>query len=254
MKKQRVKYLTIIVILMLGVFTNHVIAQDIENFMKEANEARDQMDLDHAVKLYTKVIELDSNNIEALYYRAWSENIWNKSQGLDDFKRVLELDSLHEGALQSLAGSYAILGQYELAEEYETKAIALNPKSSSNLLAQARRANASGDYQKAIEFCNEAIELNDEAQIWLQILERAIAYHKLGKHVESIADFELCFNEFGHGLYSCGDYEMCGDSYKANGNLLQACKYWNISVRIDDPEFDPATDEVKLKVKNNCIK
>lgn len=237
---------------MLGGQTNLACAQDVESYMKEAHEARQQTDFDKAAKLYTKVIELDSNNIEALYYRGWVENVWNKSKGLDDFKKVLELDSLHEGALHSLADSYAILGKHELAEEYKMRALAVNPKTASNLLTMARKANSSGEYEKAIELCNESIELDDESQIWLQLLERAEAYYMLGKHKESIADFEKCFNEFGYGMYSCNNYEMCGDAYKGLGNTNKACEYWKIAVRNDDPEFDPASDEVKLKVKNNC--
>ncbi len=222
--------------------------------MSKAAEAREQMDLDVAVNLYSKVLALDSNNIEALYYRGWCENLWNKSKGLEDFHKVLKLDSLHEGALNSLADSYAILGKNELAKTYELKAIALNPKTAGNLLSQARMANSSKEYAKAIEFCDEGIKLNDEAQNWLLFLERAEAHYLLGNYKTAISDFEKCFNEFGYGMYSCNNYEMCGDAYMSIENIDKACEYWNIAVRNDDPEFDPASDEVKLKFKENCNK
>ena len=249
------KFQSILILsLILVILSNCVYSQDVEKYMKEANKAREQMDYDKAAQLYSKVIENDPNNIEALYYRGWVENVWNKSKGLDDFKRVLELDSLHEGALSSLAESYAILGKHELAEKYKMKAISINPKSASNLLTLARNANSSKEYEKAVELCNEAIQLNDETQIWLQLLERAEAYYMLGKYDKSIKDFEKCFNEFDLGMYSCNNYEMCGDAYNGLGNSTKACEYWKIAVNNDDPEFDPASDEVKLKVKKNCNK
>jgi len=246
------KYLLIAAILTLGGFQNNANAQNIEEYMKEANEARDQMDFDTAAELYAKVIELDSNNIEALYKRGWCENFWDKSKGIEDFNRVLELDSLHEGALQSLASTYGILGDHDLATAYKMKAIAINPHTASNLLYLARIAIFSGEYEKAISLCNESMELEDETQIWLQLLDRAEAFYMLGKFKEAIADFEKCFNEFGYGMYSCNNYEMCGDAYKAIGNTTKGCEYWNIAVRNDDPEYDPASENVKMKAKENC--
>jgi tetratricopeptide (TPR) repeat protein len=248
------KYLLIITILILGGFQNIASAQNIEEFMNDANDARDQMDFDKAAALYSEIIKLDSNNIEALYNRGFCENFWNKSEGLDDLHKVIKLDSLHEGAFQVLAESYSILGNFDLAEEYKLKAIALNPKSAENLLTQTRMANGSEEYAKAIEFCNEGIKLNDDAQNWLLLLERAEAHYLIGNYENAISDFEKCFNEYQAGLYSCNEYEMCGDAYKAMGNINKACEYWSIAVRNDDPEFDPASNQVKLKAKVNCNK
>lgn len=248
------KYLFLNIALIITSILNFSNAQDIENYMNQATEAREQMDLDNATVLYSKVLDLDSNNIEALYYRGWCENLWNKSKGLEDFLKVLELDSLHEGALHSLSNSYSILGKYELAKTYELRAIALNPKTAGNLLSQARMANSSKEYEKAIEFCNEGIKLDDDVQNWLLYLERAKAYYFFGQYEQSISDFEKCFNEYGYGMYSCNNYEMCGDAYMALGKMNNACEYWTIAVRNDDPEFDPASDDVKLKTKENCKK
>lgn len=253
-KKKHMKYLLISTTLILGSLLNIANAQSIESYMEEASEARDQMEFDKASELYTKIIELDSHNIEALYNRGWCENFWDKSKGIEDFNKVLELDSLHEGALQSLASTFSILGKSELAEEYKMRAIAINPKTASNLLYLARKANSSGEYEEAIRLCNESIELEDDSQIWLQLLDRAEAHYNLGKYEEAIDDFEKCFNEFGHGMYSCSEYEMCGDAYKAIENSDKACEYWIIAVGNDDPEFDPASENVKLKAKKNCNK
>jgi tetratricopeptide (TPR) repeat protein len=248
------RYLLLNLAIILTTFLNLANAQDIESYLNKANEAKEHMDLEIASELYTKVIELDSNNVEALYNRGWCENLWNKSKGLDDLHKVIELDSLHEGAFQVLAESYAILGKYDLAKEYELKAIALNPKSAGNLLAQARMAIDSEEFEKAIKFCSEGIELNDEGNNWLLILERAKAYFMTGRYQKSISDFEKCFNEYQAGLYSCNEYEMCGDAYKALGNEEKACGYWTVAVRNDDPEFDPASNSVKEKALKFCDK
>lgn len=248
------KYLLLNISFIFSGLQNYSNAQDVVSYMSKATEAREQMDLDLATDLYSKVLLLDSNNIEALYYRGWCENLWNKSRGLEDFHKVLKLDSLHEGALHSLSDSYAILGKYELAKTYELKAIALNPKTAGNLLSQARMANSSKEYPKAIEFCDEGIKLDDDAQNWLLFLERAEAHYFLMNYEKAISDFEKCFNEFDDGLYFCNNYEMCGDAYMAIENIDKACEYWNIAIRIEDPEFDTASDEVKSKFKGNCNK
>jgi tetratricopeptide (TPR) repeat protein len=246
------KYLLISLTLIFGGFQNHAMAQEIERYLIEANEARNQMDFENAAALYTKVIELDSNNIEALYNRGWCANLLNNTKGIDDFLKVLELDSNHEGALHSLARSYAFLDKTDLADEYERRAV--NPKSPSNLRLLARKAIEAREYEKAIELCSESIELDDEDQLWLQLLDRAEAYFRLGKYTEAITDFERCFIDYGYGMYSCNNYEMCGDSYEATGNRNKACEYWTLAVRNDDPEFDPASKEVKSKAKKKCKK
>jgi len=62
-KKQHMKYLLIITTLILGSFQNIASAQNIEEYMNDANEARDQMDFDKAAELYSEIIEVDSNSI-----------------------------------------------------------------------------------------------------------------------------------------------------------------------------------------------
>ena len=84
------------------------------------------------------------------------------------------------------------------------------------------------------------------------MLERAEILMLLGRNEEAITVFESCFNDYGYGMYMCGNYEKCGDAYRAIGHMTEACMYWNIAIKNDDPEFDPASPSVKIKVMENC--
>ena len=205
-----------------------------------------------AVELYNKVLEIDSNNIDALYGRGFCANFWNKSQGLEDLHRVLEMEPDHEGALHTLAQSYSILGNYDLADSLEMKAIDLNPNTSSNQLTLGRKAIQKAEYGKAIEHLNKSMELGEEHDNWMALIDRAQAYHMLGRHQDAVVDYERCFTDYGFGMYMSHNYEMCGDAYHALGQSENACGYWSLAISNDDPEFDPASKEVYEKAKEHC--
>ena len=76
----------------------------------------------------TKVIELDSNNLEAYYLRGVAQNdIGNYKSAIADYTKVIEIDAKFTEAYFSRAASKLNLDDYQGALDDYTKVIEIDP-------------------------------------------------------------------------------------------------------------------------------
>jgi tetratricopeptide (TPR) repeat protein len=242
----------VIIFYLFIVGTNHSVAQSIDDLLAKAETARNSLDVNKTVDLYTQVIKLDSLNVEAYYYRGWIQSLFNKKQGLEDFIMTIKLDSLHSGAHYSLYNYYSFAGDNTKADYYMMKYAELSPKNSTTLLYLSSRSIEKGDLIKAINYCNEAISLEEEHNRWTPLLVRAEIQFALKEYKSAIDDFELCFNTYSYGMYSAKNFEMCGDAYEFLKQMDKACEKWNLAINHIDVEIPSKT--AKQKIKTNCHK
>ncbi len=241
---------TIALILFFGLFSFS--QNNVKDLLEKAHLARQEMNVEEAIELYTKVIESDPTNIDAYYYRGWIQSVFNATTSIEDFLKVLELDSLHEGALHSAAYYYSFTGNDEKADYYLEKALNVNPQSTSNLFLQMEREIRKENYEKALMICNQLLPQQDESSIWSTLLERGRIYFLTGKNQEAISDFETCFNDHAYGMYSSQNFEMCGDAYEKIGELEQACEKWGWAINHFD--VDVPSETAIQKVESKCKK
>lgn len=225
---------------------------NVKDLLEKAHLARQEMGIETAIELYTKVIELDPTNIDAYYYRADILAVFNATSSIEDFLKVIELDSLHEEALHGAAYYYSFNGNHEKAAYYLEKALAVNPQSTNNLFLQVKREIRKENYEKALMMCNQIISQQDESSIWPTLLERGRIYFFTGKNQEAISDFETCFKDDMYGKYCSQDFEMCGDAYEKIGELEQACEKWDLAINHFD--VDAPSETAIQKVENKCKK
>lgn len=110
-------------------------------------------------------------------YEAGVENLNNKSEeGLVKLRRAIEIFPDYYLALDRLGLEYVGRGHYEAAYALLTKALSVNPRSSSSALGLGVTEFRLGNNARAVDWFNDAVRLDQtspNAHIWL-----GIALHK----------------------------------------------------------------------------
>ena len=161
-----------------------------ESFLKEAHSLRENKDYERAIKAYTKVLERDSENQDALFYRGLMYIYKNRyALARADYERLIELNpNYNSDAYNNRGICYDELGQHNRAITDYDKAIALNPN-----LAEAynNRGNAYkhlGQYERAIQDFDKAITLKPTYANAYN--NRAVAYENLSKLDKALDDYD----------------------------------------------------------------
>jgi len=169
----------------------HFIKIEASKVAEEGNHALEGGNLDGAIELFTKAIELHGRN--AAYYESRGsaygmKNDWPKA--IDDFSQAIRLApsaSIH--CARGLA--HKNMGAYDMAFIDFDAAISMAPSSDPERHNyHATRGSAymdKGEYGKAIEDFGIAISIKDNAMLRAM---RAMAYGKNGLHDKAMADLE----------------------------------------------------------------
>ena len=150
---------------------NQILAADSETnevliLTAKGEEAFEQKKFDQAVDCYTKVLQLDPNNANALYVRSWAHQ-W---MGAYDYA-IIDLNKCIPLSTNNYSLSYALMSRgdayyqkinYEVAINDFTKAIQLNPKLTDAYLARARTFYAIKQFDRSIIDCSMAVWLKPD--------------------------------------------------------------------------------------------
>ncbi len=116
-----------------------------------------------AVNIYTEILNIDSNNKEALLWRGIAySNIEESEKALSDLRRLTKLEPRHARAFNNIANVYANEGQYNYALKNYNTALKINPQYAAVYSNIAMLYTEQGKYQKALEFCDKALNIDDD--------------------------------------------------------------------------------------------
>ena len=91
-------------------------APSVEEYNKSAEDLEQHDQFEEAIEQRNRALEIDSNNIEALYNRGIDRSLLKDFDGsIKDFARVIALDSNHIEAFLQRGKSLNELGDYKLA-------------------------------------------------------------------------------------------------------------------------------------------
>jgi len=102
---------------------------DLNKYYNRGNVYRHMGKYEQAIEEYNRVIELDSEYTNAYFFRGiihW--NLGKYEQALEDYDRVIQINPKHAVAYNNRGDSYLKLGQYEQAIENYEQAIQLDPE------------------------------------------------------------------------------------------------------------------------------
>ena len=139
---------------------------------------------DKAIADYTKAVENNPNHGWAYYYRGLAYyNLGQYDLAIQDYDKAIELNPNNSDAYSSRELAYVALGKTQGADSDSAEANEINPALVDDPLKRGDELFNAGDYAKAVEFYNKAIELDPN---------NAAAYQSRGKCREawSKQDFE----------------------------------------------------------------
>ena len=163
MFKKYVKYLTLVLLTYSSCFNNAISSNlklSKQYFEKGLKYQRDGQE-DKAILFYTKAIEQNPKNIEALENRGfvYTEDIDNNEKAISDFSKVIILDPKNTTAYTSRASCYAIAGNFKLALVDLNKAIELYPNDSQTFEQRADVNIRLSNFKQAISDLKQAQKL-----------------------------------------------------------------------------------------------
>lgn len=123
-----------------------------------------------AEEYFTKTIEMEPKNINALLQRGFTRNLLKNFEGaLNDFSEVIKLNPEHQYAYISRGSALNKLGEYNKAIADFNKALELDPDDQEAYNNRGFAKKMSGDKKGACEDWNKSKKLgNSEAKIILK--------------------------------------------------------------------------------------
>lgn len=119
--------------------------------------------MEQALADYSKVLELDGDNAEALFFRAYIYSRQRRNrEARADYQRLLELNPMHEDARLGLAILNSKDGRPMEAMEQLNTLIQLYPTHVRHYLARCGLYEQRKEYEKALEDAEKAIRLEPQ--------------------------------------------------------------------------------------------
>jgi tetratricopeptide (TPR) repeat protein len=173
-------------------------------------------DFKGAIGDYSRLLEVDPNNVSALYNRGVSrQNIGNFKAAIKDFTRVIELKPKFAPVYNNRGVCFRKLEENENAVKDFDKAIELNPNYTVAYFNRALAKKSIKDIIGEIDDLNKAIELNPN--FIEAIFNRGLEFKNLQEYQDAIDDFtrviELDPNDYSAYLNRGACKEALGDYY-----------------------------------------
>jgi tetratricopeptide (TPR) repeat protein len=169
-----------------------------------------------------RVLEKDTNNQQALYFRGYIKSEMKDFAGsLSDYQLLLKwlrnkpfpvvVDSA--SIFNSIGWNYYLMKEYELCLEYADKSLLLKPDIPDVLDTKGSGYFGLGDYEKCIDFMSQAIVLNPylanslylRGLSYLKLNKRDLAYTDLSEAAElGVAEAEEALKGLGLSASSNG--------------------------------------------------
>lgn len=223
-------------------------------------------DLNEKIKLYTQVIDLEPNNLDAYFYRALTKNdlgdfygaivdyskiiveepgastYYNRGNSRysikdftgakEDYAKAYKLDKNFIGALYSLACVELDLEEYNAAIEDFSEVIKNTPRYLEPYTLRATAYKALENYQNALQDYSTAILIEPSADTYYN---RGVFFMDINLHNEANKDFKKSIRLNKNNSYA---YFYRGASNLLLGEFLDAIKDFSKAIEFDAEDFD----------------
>ena len=212
----------------------------VEYYLIRAWAWSDQDELNKAIQDFTKALEYDPHNSEALKGRGWAQGQMEDFEAaLEDFGRAITVKPEDAEAYEGRAWCLEKQGKYDPALESYSAAIDLNPNSADAFEGRGWVWSAKNDHEKAIADFNRAIEI--KPGLVPAFMGRGLSYRETGRFEPALADYSqaLMLNPDNYDAYLARSYilENLGRLEEAAADAEQAAK------------LDPDATEASLRAK-----
>lgn len=194
-----------------------------------------QRDYQAEIAAANLAIKKNPNDAEAYLERAVAYyNLGDKQKALQDLVQATRLNPKHSLAWYDRAWILFELGRNEEALTSLTRAIQANTQWGDRSLTDAYNLrcgvrNQIGDYQKAIDDCNQALSLNP--RYYSAYVNRGLALVGQGKVQEAIEDYNRAIQLDPNNLWA---YDRRGEAHADQGDYQGAIADYTEIIRLDD--------------------
>ena len=226
-------------------------------------------EFDRALEDFNDAIKLKPNEIEYLYERAKLNqyDIKNYEKALDDYIKILSIDTLNFDAIEKIGDIYSIEEKYELARKYYhklvkqeisfskigakghvgiadiylenqqyddalyeyTKAINLDPSNYENFYYRGKIYREKGDYNSALIDFSKAIE-SDSTDVDF-LTQRAYLYYEfLNDKTNALNDIKRIIKIQQNSISSFSDIAIVIEGLQKIGGIQEAIKFCDIGI------------------------
>ena len=143
--------------------------------------------IDEALKVYSRVIELSLNNAEVYNNRGCAFQMKGEyNRAIADYSKAIEISPDCPVFYNNRGAAYSAKGEYDRAIAEHNKAIEINPNHAKAYNNLATAYSAKGEYDRAIAACNTAIRISPDYTD--PYVNRGVAYGYKGEYDHAIAD------------------------------------------------------------------
>jgi len=213
--------------------TNHHNTNTISDHLRLGDIFLKNQEYDSAIAEFTKVLEIDQKNLNALFKRsvAFSDDK-QFDQALKDISEFLEYDPTNILALTNRGIYYKLQGLFEKAIPDLSRAIALDAKYLNAYYARSDAYLELKDSENAIKDYTIIISLNSQA---IEAYEmRASIYYDLGNFEKAIEDFTKCIDI----KVSARNYNNLGLSYLRSGQYDKAIIKYAVAAILEPNNYN----------------
>ena len=205
---------------------NNLKVQEIFTLAIERHKANN---LEIAIDLYNKILEIDQNHVGAYHNLGVIFNNRGDSQKAKDYyEKVIKIDPNHVSAYNNLGSTFQALGDIQKAKDCYEKAIEINPdyaEAYNNLGAAYRNSKL---FQKSINCYEKAIEI---------IPNYAAAYNNLGNTLQALGDIQKAKDCYEKAIEINPDYAEAynnlGSTFSDLSDNQRAKDYYEKAIEID---------------------
>lgn len=212
----KVKYsYTIILLFIIGCGNTNLI-----ELQEKADSLFRNRNYTEAITIYTKVINLDNNNIHCLVNRGLAKvEIGNYQEAITDYKKAIFISPKNKFILSYLGKAYELQGNYKIAFDNYNKALLIDS--------------------------NFILALNNRGLIYEEIGETSKAINDFNKVLAIDSTFCPAYNNRALSYQSINEYQKALDDCNKSINLCEELKF--------EPYFNKGVCELYLKQYNQSL-
>jgi len=190
-----------------------------------AYENHIKQNLDLAENLYTKVLKIDPNNVDASFLLGTLHlQKKNLKKAIELFNEVIKIKPDHVNAIHNLAYTLIEMGKPREAKKLLNQVISMKPNHTDALYNLANVYKHLGEFHEAENYYNKAIQIEPN---------NAKVHNNLGNVLKELGKYKEAINSYNKAIQiqrnHLNAYHNLGNTYKQLGDFKKAKEFYKKS-------------------------
>lgn len=230
MMKIKILTLTAVLFIMFAASAN----SQMEKWTNEGKQALQSRNYTKAIELFTRVIDHNPKNLQALYHRGMAYLYSGKyNESIDDFSRAIQIDPKLSDPYNNRGLAYGYIGKVDEALADFNKAIEYDSDFAEAYMNRGSAYVAQGNYKAALKDINKAIKLDSKNPE--SFYQRGRLHNRNKDYKKAIADFTQSIKL---GFNNPKVYQSRGNVYFKQKNYKSAITDYTKAISLDPKDTE----------------